>query len=52
VKIDVPRFTYTNADGCTNICEVENGWDCSGGDNYQADFCYEICGDGIDWRHY
>jgi hypothetical protein len=50
--IPVPRFTYSNADGCSEICQVIPGWVCQGGTPYYADYCDEICGDGLDWRHY
>ena len=28
-----------NGDGCSDICTVEKGWTCSGGNQYAPDFC-------------
>ncbi len=32
-----------SGDGCSETCELEDGWDCSG----QPTACTEICGDGL-----
>lgn len=37
-----------NWDGCTRLCQVENGWTCSGGTNSNKDTCVEIKADC--WR--
>lgn len=34
-----------NGDGCDKSCEVEEGYYCEGGDLYNPDECFEICGD-------
>jgi len=31
---------------------VVQGWKCDGGNSWKSDYCFEICGDGIDFRHY
>jgi cysteine-rich repeat protein len=33
-------------DGCSSGCDIEDGYDCAGGDDTTADVCVEICGDG------
>lgn len=35
-------------DGCSDHCDVEDGWYCYGGDPYNPDHCFEICGDKYD----
>lgn len=35
-----------NSDGCSANCQVEPGFECSGGSPYSKDVCKEICGDG------
>ena len=39
-----------NGDGCNSNCEVENGFEWSGGSFVHADACIEICGDGLDFE--
>lgn len=34
-------------DGCSDVCRIETGWTCSGGNETSASTCTEICGDGI-----
>ena len=37
-----------SGDGCSATCQVEAGWQCSGGNPFEADLCKNIlCGDGI-----
>ena len=36
-----------SGDGWTSTCQVEHGWNCTGGSNVSADVCTEIWGDGI-----
>ena len=31
-------------DGC-NYCDIETGWDCTGGDGVTPSICMTICGD-------
>ena len=38
-----------DGDGCSSTCTIEPGYECYGGNPLQADFCYEICGDGLDY---
>lgn len=35
-----------SGDGCNMFCEVEFGWECSGGSPTSRDICTEICGNG------
>ena len=35
-------------DSCSNTCEEEEGWFCTGGGINSEDECNEICGDGIN----
>lgn len=35
-------------DGCSATCQVETGFQCSGGSPTGPDVCTEICGDGLD----
>ena len=37
-----------SGDGCNNLCKVEIGWTCTGGNQSNPDTCAEICGDGIN----
>jgi len=37
-----------NWDGCTRLCQLENGWTCNGGTHINPDTCIEITGDC--WR--
>ena len=39
-------------DGCNDGCEVERGWECTGGDGTKGDQCKEICGDGFNQGQY
>lgn len=41
-----------NGDGCTNLCEIETGFYCAGGDYNTPDTCSEICGDGMNFGKY
>ncbi len=43
---------YTFADGCDEECRVVRGWQCNHGNPHRPDYCFETCGDGIDFRHY
>jgi len=38
-----------NGDGCDDQCEIEPGYECYNGNSENADTCYEICGDGLDF---
>ena len=35
-------------DGCSISCDIETGWECSGGSLTVRDFCNEICADGLN----
>jgi cysteine-rich repeat protein len=37
-----------NGDGCSELCDIERGWSCTGGSSSSADKCLEICGDGFN----
>lgn len=37
-----------SGDGCSQLCDVETGWTCIGGSPTSRDYCYEICGDGLN----
>ena len=39
--------TLSRDDGCSSTCQVETGWNCTGGSTTDADKCTEIWGDGI-----
>ena len=39
-----------NENGCTNLCNVDTGWTCSGGTAALPDTCKETCGDGYDYN--
>jgi cysteine-rich repeat protein len=41
-----------NNDGCSGTCVVETGFACSTTDYTAKDTCYEICGDGLDYKRY
>jgi large repetitive protein len=41
-----------NNDGCSNTCEIEDGWYCYGGTSLVEDTCYEECGDGYDFGNF
>lgn len=34
-------------DGCSNLCEIEEGWFCDGASSTSPDICDEYCGDGM-----
>lgn len=36
-----------DGDGCSATCTIETGYTCMGGGFYTADFCFDICSDGI-----
>ena len=36
-----------NGDGWSNLCVVDYGWDCSGGNTLLPDYCSTLWGDGI-----
>jgi cysteine-rich repeat protein len=36
----------SNYDGCSDQCQVETGFTCSGANSTMPDTCTEICGDG------
>lgn len=35
-----------NNDGCSTLCEIDEGWTCHGGTATNPDTCTCICGDG------
>ena len=35
-----------SGDGCSSSCQIETGYQCSGGNSTTKDQCNEICGDG------
>ena len=37
---------------CSQYCNVEIGWTCSGGTSTSLDTCSQICGDGIEFPLY
>lgn len=39
-------------DGCDELCNIEQGFACTGGDQTQPDTCQEVCGDGIRKSEY
>ena len=41
-----------SGDGCSNDCQIERGWRCSGGSHTSPDVCTEICGDGRDFHSF
>jgi len=41
-----------SGDGCSSKCQIERGWQCSGGNHHHKDTCKEICGDGLDMHSY
>lgn len=36
-----------DGDGCSGLCETEDGWDCHHDDATGADVCESVCGDGL-----
>ena len=43
----------TPGDGCDASCTIETGWYCYNGNTmFRHDYCYEICGDGLDLGMY
>jgi cysteine-rich repeat protein len=40
-----------NGDGCNSECKVEQGFNCVTLGNL-TDYCFEICGDGLNLGHY
>ena len=51
---------YNSGDGCSQLCFVEPGWNCTGGrgvgppncDILSTDICMELCGDGRNFGMY
>lgn len=41
-----------SGDGCTNLCVLELGWSCGGGNRAKFDLCDEVCGDGRSVHSY
>lgn len=39
-------------DGCSDTCQTETGFKCSGGTTKNRDTCSEICGDGLNFGKY
>lgn len=34
-------------DGCSQMCQIEPGYDCLGGNSTHPDTCSDLCGDGL-----
>lgn len=45
-------YNLLDNDGCTSLCYVETGYNCTGGDINNRDYCMEVCGDGITLDNY
>lgn len=43
---------YNSGDGCSVLCFIENGWNCTGGTPFEPDVCNELCGDGRNFGTY
>jgi len=41
-----------NGDGCSSTCQIEKGFNCTGGTLFIPDTCLEICGDGLNFGRY